>query len=570
MDENTNPEQSEILQFASLVAHQLQSPISTISTILDVLATEAAGPLTPKQRDLIERANIRCDEGVATVRRMLAVVSALSRHEQIGGVLDLTAIVRGAQTRYEKRAFELDLAFTVEIESDSTFVRGTEPALVEVLDALLGNAFKYTPSHGRIRLALTVDPSEQQICLSVADSGVGIPDEMREKIFEPFYRTPAARGSSRTGIGLGLSFVKAVIEELGGTVSAGKADLGGAQIDLRLPAVAPGEIAGLEEAEKASPFKVVIVGGVAAGPKVASKVIRLMPNASVTVIEKGEFLSYAGCGLPYYISGQVKNHGELMCTPMGVLRDAVFFQKIKNVRILSHTEATEIDRANKRVRIRDVGSGRESELEYDKLVLATGASPIRPVIPGHDLGNIFCLHGVRDAEGIKAVLSGEKARDVVIVGGGLIGMETTEALVSSGCRVTIVELLPYTLRILDPEIARLVELHLESKGVKVLTETKVTAFEGDGKVRRVVTDKGTIPADIVIMGIGVRPNTALAQRAGLETGETGGIQVDDRMRTSDPDIYAAGDCVESRDVLTGRPYYVPLGSTANKQDVSRR
>ncbi len=562
---DNKPGQSEILQFASLIAHQLKSPISTISTLLDVLATEVAGPLTPKQKDLIARANLRCDEGVATVRRMLAIVSALGRQEHIDGVVDVAGIVRNTRTRYEEKAIEYGLTFVVQAEDEPAYVRGTEPALTEALDALIDNAFKYTPSHGQVRLTLTVEPANRLIHLCVADSGVGIPEGMREKVFEPFHRTASARSSTRGGVGLGLSFVKAVVEALGGTVQAGKADLGGARLDIQLPMADPSEIDSLTDSGRASAMKVVIVGGVAAGPKVAAKVIRLMPHASVTVVEKGQFLSYAGCGLPYYISGQVKNHAELMSTPMGALRDAVFFQKVKNVRILSRTEAIKIDRVAKSVRVKELGSRREFDLEYDKLVLATGASPIRPSIPGHDLDNIFCLHGVQDAEGIKAGLSGDRARDVVIVGGGLIGMETTEALARSGCRVTIVEMQPQTLGILDAEMARLVELHLESNGVKVLTNTKVCAFEGDGKVHRVVTDRGTLAADLVIMGIGVRPNTALARAAGLQIGETGGIKVSEQMRTSDPDIYAAGDCVECTDILTGRPAYVPLGSTANKQ-----
>ena len=190
-------------------------------------------------------------------------------------------------------------------------------------------------------------------------------------------------------------YKRQVVEELGGTVQAGKADLGGARIEIQLPMATPSEIESGKEAERSDGVKVVIVGGVAAGPKVAAKVIRLIPHANVTVVEKGQFLSYAGCGLPYYISGQVKNHAELMSTPMGALRDAVFFQKVKNVRILSRTEATEIDRAAKRVRIKELGGQRESYLEYDKPVLATGASPIRPSIPGHDLDHIFCLHGVQ-------------------------------------------------------------------------------------------------------------------------------------------------------------------------------
>jgi NADPH-dependent 2,4-dienoyl-CoA reductase/sulfur reductase-like enzyme/rhodanese-related sulfurtransferase len=313
-----------------------------------------------------------------------------------------------------------------------------------------------------------------------------------------------------------------------------------------------------------NPMKVVIVGGVAAGPKVASKVIRLMPNADVTIVEKGKLLSYAGCGLPYYVSGVVEEQTELMSTPIGVVRDPVFFQKVKNVHVMNRTEATEIDRPGKRLRIKSLADG-GAWLDYDKLVLATGASPVVPPIDGLGLDNIFTLHGVHDAEGIKRVLAEQKARDVVIVGGGLIGVEVTEALVERGCRVTIVEMLPQILRMLDWEMASLVVGHMESRGVKVLTNTKVQRFEGDGEVSSVVTDKGALPADMVIMAIGVRPNVKLAQEAGLEIGSTGAIKIDGCMRTSDSNIYAAGDCVESVNLVTGEPCYIPLGSTANKQ-----
>ncbi|MBL7134638.1 MAG: FAD-dependent oxidoreductase [Phycisphaerae bacterium] len=315
----------------------------------------------------------------------------------------------------------------------------------------------------------------------------------------------------------------------------------------------------------AGPMKVVIVGGVAAGPKAAAKIIRLMPDAEVTILEKGRFLSYAGCGLPYYVSGVIKEQEELMSTPVGVVRDPVFFQKVKNVRVLNQTEAMEIDRTAKRVRAKDLESGKGSWLEYDKLVLATGGRPVVPAIPKVELDNIFTLHGVDDVEGIKAALAEGKARDVVIVGGGLIGVEVTEALVSRGCRATIVEMLPQTLSILDWEMARLVEQHMESHGVRVLTGTKVEAFEGSGKVSGARTDKGRLPADMVIMAVGVRPNVDLARAADLEIGSTGAIKVDQQMCTSDPDIYSAGDCVECTDLVTGRACYVPLGSTANKQ-----
>lgn len=311
-------------------------------------------------------------------------------------------------------------------------------------------------------------------------------------------------------------------------------------------------------------MKVIVIGGVAAGPKVAAKVVRLNPEADVTLIEKGEFLSYAGCGLPYYISGVVKEQSELMETPTGVVRDAAFFQKVKDFKVLNHTTATAVDSDSKTVTVVSK-DGSESVLEYDKLVFATGATEIRPPFPGVELDNIFCLKGIEDAEAIKNKLANKNALDVVIVGGGLIGVEVAEALIEMGCRVTIVELLPQIMTIVDPEMAAMVKKYFESKGVKILTETKVESFAGDKVVEKVITDKGEIAADMVIMSIGVRPNIALAKDAGVEIGETGAIKVNQQMQTSNPDIYAAGDCAEKTNIVTGKAAYVPLGSTANKE-----
>jgi NADPH-dependent 2,4-dienoyl-CoA reductase/sulfur reductase-like enzyme/rhodanese-related sulfurtransferase len=310
-------------------------------------------------------------------------------------------------------------------------------------------------------------------------------------------------------------------------------------------------------------LKVVVIGGVAAGPKAAAKIKRLHPEAEVKLVEKGKFISYAGCGLPYFVSGAVKERKDLMSTPIGVVRDAAFFQKVKGVQVLMETEALEIDRAGKRVRIRRDGT--ESWLDYDKLVLATGAKPVVPPIPNVNLGNIFTLHGVPDAESIKAMIAQAKARQAVLIGGGLIGVETAEALIQIGCQVTLVEMLPQILRALDWELARLVEKHMAARGVKVLTHTQVIGFEGEGSVSAVVTNQGKLPADLVVLGIGVRPNVDLARAAGLTIGPTGAIQVEATQRTTDADIFAAGDCAESMDLVTGKPCYVPLGSTANKQ-----
>ncbi len=311
-------------------------------------------------------------------------------------------------------------------------------------------------------------------------------------------------------------------------------------------------------------MKVVVIGGVAAGPKTASRIRRLCDSAEVTVVEKGEFLSYAGCGLPYYISGMVKDQKELMATPVGVVRDSVFFRNVKDVHVMNRTEATVIDRENKAVTIRRE-NGETEVLDYDKLVLATGANSFIPPIPGVELQNIFNLKDIHDADAIKDKLAQHKALNAVIVGGGLIGVEVAEAFHEMGCRITLIEFLPHILPMMDPEMAALVEGHFESKGVKIQTGTRVTEFTGTDRVEKVITDQGEFPADIVIMAVGVRPTTKLAVDCGLEIGPTRAIAVDDCMQTSDPDIFAVGDCAEKTNMITGKSCYVPLGSTANKE-----
>ena len=313
--------------------------------------------------------------------------------------------------------------------------------------------------------------------------------------------------------------------------------------------------------------RVVIVGGVAAGPKVASRLMRLEPEAQVTIVEKGTFLSYAGCGLPYYVSGDVKTQEQLMCTPLGEVRDPVFFREAKRLTVHNRTEATNIDRERNRIRIRPIDSDETRWLDYDKLVLCTGGEPVIPTpLPGSDLPEVFRLHGLEDAEGIKSELAGDRALDVVIIGGGLIGVEMTEALVRKGCRVTIVEAGQQIIDRLDPEMAALVAQYLESKGVRILTGVAPHSIQPvDGRVAAVQTlDGRQLPADMVILAAGVQPNSALAREAGLPIGETGGILVNENLRTADHDIYAAGDCVETRDLVTGRPLYHSMGSMANK------
>lgn len=310
-------------------------------------------------------------------------------------------------------------------------------------------------------------------------------------------------------------------------------------------------------------LKVLIVGGVAAGPKVAARVKRLQPSAEVTLVEKGTLLSYAGCGLPYYISDVVKERDDLMATPVGVVRDAAFFEKVKEFKALTETEAMEIDRVGKRLRV--AGKDDESWLPYDYLVLATGAQSVKPPIPGVDIPGVYPLKQVEDADRLKSVLTDKSVKRAVVIGGGLIGMEMVETLLELGREVTVVEMLPQILPMLDWELARFVENHLRAKGVKILTGARVTGMSGEGRVKSVETTEGELPADLVLYSVGVRPQITLANEAGLEIGSTGAIKVNTQMQTSDPFILAAGDCVECVDAQTGQPCYIPLGSTANKQ-----
>ncbi len=553
------------LRFASQVAHQLRAPVAAVKMMLRMLLGDFAGPLSPRQKELILKANARCDQALESVSRMLAIAGALAESPHVAETVDLVGLARRGVRVFEEQASAGGISLTSDLGEEPILARIHKQAFQEAISALLDNALKYTPEQGRVRMGLVVDEGAGEAVVTVGDSGVGIADEDRERIFTPFYRTARARRSLFPGTGLGLPFVKAVIEGAGGSVRAASSELGGAELAIRLPLAPAAEPVEIPESKEGQPMRVIIVGGVAAGPKAAAKIIRLLPEAQVTVVEKGQLLSYAGCGLPYYVSGVIEDPKELMSTPAGVVRDAVFFQQFKSVRVMNQTEALAIDRENRRLKVCDLVDRRESWLEYDKLVLATGASPIVPPVPNVDLANIFTLHGVRDAEGLRAVLSGRKARDVVIVGAGLIGVEFTESLVKIGCRVTLVEKQPQILGLLDWEMAKLVEHHMESRGVKVLTSTTVESFEGENTVSAVVTDQGSLPADLVILAGGVRPNVQLAIDAGLSIGPHGGIHVDSTMCTSDPDIYAAGDCVESVDLITGQPCYVPLGSTANKQ-----
>jgi NADPH-dependent 2,4-dienoyl-CoA reductase/sulfur reductase-like enzyme/rhodanese-related sulfurtransferase len=312
-------------------------------------------------------------------------------------------------------------------------------------------------------------------------------------------------------------------------------------------------------------MKIVIIGAVAAGLKSAAKARRIDPHAEITVVDKGALISYGACGLPYYVSAEVDDITELMRTPAGVLRNPDYFKSVKDITVLSQTLATGIDRKGKTVRIKNLLSGEESSLPYDKLVLATGASPLKPALPGMELSNIFTLWHPDDAKTIRKGMEQGRFNNAVIIGAGLVGIEMMEALKIWTNHVTVVEMKSTVFpAFLDPEIAALVDKYIIEEDIHLLTNERVLKFEGDGAVTAVVTDKRTIPADLVIMSLGVRPNVELAVAAGLEIGETGAIAVNAMLQTSDPDIFAGGDCVENINIISNRKVFAPMGSTANK------
>lgn len=311
--------------------------------------------------------------------------------------------------------------------------------------------------------------------------------------------------------------------------------------------------------------KIVVIGGVAAGLKSAAKARRCDPAARITVIEKGKLVSYGACGLPYYVAGDVEDAAQLTMTPAGAVRNPAFFKNVKDIDVLTETLATGIDRAARQVRVKNLASGEESVLPYDKLVIATGATPIKPPLPGVDLANIHQLWHPDDAKAVRAGLERGKFENAVIIGAGLVGLEMAEALKMWDANVTVIEMKDQIFpAFLDEEIAGGVAKYAAAQGITVLAGEKVVEFSGDGAVQAVVTDQRTIPADLVILAVGVRPNVELAKSAGLAIGPSGAIAVNEYMATADPDIYAGGDCAENTHIVSGEKIFSPMGSTANK------
>ena len=304
-------------------------------------------------------------------------------------------------------------------------------------------------------------------------------------------------------------------------------------------------------------MRLVVIGGVAAGTKAASRARRLDPEMEITVYQEEPEPSISECGLPYFLSGVVAGREQLVArTP------EEFAEKGIEVRVRHRVE--KLDAANKTLSVRDLSSGREFEDSYDRLVVATGARAVLPPIPGADLEGVFALRFLTDADKVRSYVEERSPQKAVVVGGGYIGLEVAENLCRLGMEVSLVEGADRVALAYGDEVAERVEEHLKEKGVSVYIGANVEEFLGDGRVRGVRFGDEEVPTDLVILGVGIEPCVDLAEEAGARIGTTGAIRVDKYMRTSLPDVWAAGDCVETTNLVSGEPVWMPLGDTANQ------
>lgn len=307
-------------------------------------------------------------------------------------------------------------------------------------------------------------------------------------------------------------------------------------------------------------MRVLVIGGVAGGASAAARLRRLDENAEIIMFERGDYISFANCGLPYYIGGTIKEREKLLVqTPAGM--SARF-----NIDIRVNNEVTRIDRSNKIVEVRDTKKGETYTETYDYIVLSPGAEPLRPPIPGIDGQKIYSLRSLDDTDRIYRHLKQSKVTSVAVVGGGFIGLEMAENLHALGAEVFIVEASNQVMAPLDPEMAEIVHGHLRSKGVKLLLNQGVTSFtDENGRKKLILQNNSTVEADAVILAIGVKPESKLAAEAGLELGERGTVRVNEYLQTSDTHIYSVGDVIEVADFVNGNKTYIPLAGPANRQ-----
>ena len=302
-------------------------------------------------------------------------------------------------------------------------------------------------------------------------------------------------------------------------------------------------------------MKTIIIGGVAGGASAAARLRRLDEKAEIVILEKGEFVSFANCGLPYYIGGEITDREEL------TLQTPESFKARFNIDVRIFNEAVKINPEENTITIKNLKNAESYTEKYDNLILSPGAEPIIPNIKGMESANVFTLRNIPDTLKIKNYIDTEKPESAVVIGGGYIGVEMAENLAKAGLDVSIVELADHLIAPLDFDMAADVHRYIKEKGIKLFLNNGVTAIEHN----RIILQKGEINADMVIMSVGVRPETAIAKACGIETNSRGSIIVDSKMHTNIPNIYAVGDAVEVKNFITNAPSFIPLAGPANKQ-----
>jgi len=310
-----------------------------------------------------------------------------------------------------------------------------------------------------------------------------------------------------------------------------------------------------------APRRILIVGGVAGGASCAARLRRLDESCEIVVFDRGPYVAFANCGLPYYVGNVIADERSLLVSSPQMFRERF------NVAVRTDTDVLSIDRAASTITVRDLKSGESRVEHYDGLVLSPGAAPIRPALPGIDLPGVFAVRNIPDSRRIRAWIDERQAKHAVIIGGGFIGLEMVENLVHRGLSVTVLEQLPQVMPPLDPEVAAPLMDHLRAKGVQLHLGDGLARIDrqDDGRLSVVAESGAQLPADLVILAIGVKPENGLAAAAGLAIGARGGIVVDHQMKTSDPKIWAVGDVVEVQDVVTGQETVLPLAGPANRQ-----
>lgn len=301
-----------------------------------------------------------------------------------------------------------------------------------------------------------------------------------------------------------------------------------------------------------------IIGGVAAGMSAAAKARRVNPQLDIKVFTDNSYISYSSCGLPYYIGNLVKNYNTL------IVRTVEDFAR-QGTQVITGSRAFKINCAKKLIYLEDLSTQQTWTEEYDRLIIATGARPLYPSLPGIELKGIFTLRNIQDSQAIKAYLSEYQPQHAAVVGAGYIGLEMVENLLAHGCQVRVIDKATQILPNMDADLAKIVKSYLEAQGIPVVTGYALTGFAGSDRVKEIAVGPHTFPADIVILSMGVSPNSEIAAQAGIELGAAQAIRVNEKMETNQAGIYAAGDCASVWHLVSAQETYFPLGTTANKQ-----